>query len=143
MKKLYLKLTELLATVPGLRWVDLDMGQMQDENPMVAFPCALLAIDALQTENISRSIQHVRGAFSVKIYVLTAGNTNVQTPEIHREKALAYLDLTEQIHKVLQGYADANFYPFERVSARQEAGRQGVTAMVLRFETSWRDDSSN
>ncbi|WP_404812756.1 hypothetical protein ACIRNY_05140 [Capnocytophaga canimorsus] len=139
MKQLYITLIELLKEIPEIKWADLDMGQMQEEMPPVAFPCVLIGIDLSKIETIDFDLQHVQANFSITLHAKILSDTNANAPEKVRLQGLAYLDLVDKITAKLQGYSDAYFYEFERVSVQSQNIRQGIQSTVLRFETSFRE----
>ncbi|GIM55734.1 hypothetical protein CAPN006_01280 [Capnocytophaga canimorsus] len=139
MKQLYITLIELLKEIPEIKWADLDMGQMQEEMPPVAFPCVLINIDLSKIETIDFDLQHVQANFSITLHAKMLNETNANAPEKVRLQGLAYLDLVDKITAKLQGYSDACFYEFERVSVQSQNIRQGIQSTVLRFETSFRE----
>lgn len=139
MKQLYITLIELLKEIPEIKWADLDMEQMQEEMPPVAFPCVLINIDFSKIEAIDFDLQHVQATFNIALHAKILSDTNANAPEKVRLQGLVYLDLVDKITAKLQGYSDACFYEFERVSVQSQNIRQGIQSTVLRFETSFRE----
>lgn len=139
MKQLYLKIQELLKEIPEIKWVDFDLGQMQEEMPSVAFPCVLIDIDFPTTENIDSHLQHVQANFNISLHTKIIGETNRNAPKRVQEQALSYLDLVDKITAKIQGYADTNFYSFERKSIRQTAFVYGVKTTIISFDTSFHE----
>ena len=143
MEKLYTTLLELIGEIPEIRWVDLEAGQMQEEYPPVAFPCVLIDFDIPSTENIIHTIQNVNMTFSIRLNCKVLSETNGKAPKPVRTKALEYFGLVQKIYEKLQGYNDNGFVYFNRLSVRNENLRKGIKTVVLRFETSYYDDTAN
>lgn len=143
MKQLYLTVTELLKEVPQLRWVDFNDGQLQEEQPSIAYPCALVDIDLPSCENIHDDLQQVRASFNITLVFKSSGETNTNAPKSRREFALNYFDTVDAVFEKLQGYGDDNFYPFERTSVRTQNIRRGLKVIELSFSTSWTEDCNS
>ncbi|MCP1997286.1 hypothetical protein [Flavobacterium sp. HSC-61S13] len=136
-------LVELLNEIPELRYVDLDTGQILEEQPPLAYPAALIEIDMSSCEDIQDNIQQVIGYFSVRLVAKGLSETNGLAPEGVRRKSLEWLRLQEKVYKKLQGYGTDSFYPFSRKSGKNENLRKGLKVFALRFDTSWHDYTAN
>ena len=143
MEELYLKLLELLDEIPEFKYVDLDKGQLMQERPSVAYPCALIAIDMPQTKDVGENIQQCALSFTVRIVAKALGETHNIAPKDIIEQSLSWLRLQQKVYVKLQGYEDDNFYPFSRLSGKNEFIRTGLNTFVLRFETSSHDYSAS
>lgn len=143
MEKLYETLLTLLSAIPELKWVDLNVGQLTEENPPVAYPCALIDIDMPQCDDIEETIQQAKAAFKITLAYKAYGETNHKTAAPLRSNALAYFKTTNLVYKKLQGFKDENFCAFSRTAQRPENIRAGLKVVALSFETSWYDYSAN
>lgn len=143
MEELFLKITELLSEVKELRYVDLDTGQVYEEQPPLAYPAALIEIDLTNTEDIGAGIQQANVSFTVRIVSKALGETNNLAPEAVRLRSLEWLRLQNTVYQKLQGYTDENFYNFSRRSGKNENIRKGLKIFALRFETSYHDYTAN
>lgn len=143
MEQLYEKLLELLGTIPELKWIDLDVGQLQEEKPPVIYPCALIEIDMPQCDDIQDKIQQVRGTFKITYVFKAYGETNNKTDQPKRSNALTYFKTPKDGYKKLQGFGNDNFYKFSRTSQRPENIRKGLKVIAQTYETSWNDYSAN
>lgn len=139
MEELYLKLIELLKQVEGISYIDMDMGQLNEEVPPLSYPACLIDIGLPSCSDIQSDIQQVSAMFSIKVITKSIGETNSLTPEEVRVKSLEYLALQDKVYKKLQGYQDNNFYPFSRKSVQPSNIRKGLKISVLNFETSFHD----
>ena len=139
MEELYLKLLKLLIGVKGINYVDMDMGQLNEEMPPLSYPACLVDIALPSCSDIQSGIQTVKASFSVKVITKSIGETNSLTSEQVSKKALEYLRLQDEVYKTLQGYEDENFYPFSRTSVQPSNLRTGLKIVVLNFSTSFHD----
>lgn len=140
---LYNQLIELLTEIPELRYIDLDMGQLFEEQPPLSYPAALFEIDIPKAEDIASDIQKLAVSFSVRIVTNKTGSTNSLTSKDVREKSIEWLRLQNKVYKKLQGFKNENFYYFSRTSGKNENVRTGLRTFVLRFSTSCHDYSAN
>lgn len=139
MKALYLKILELLETIPEIRHVDLQYGQLQEEQPSLAYPAVLVSMSQT-SENIDDLYQIHTAQFTLQLVCKMAGETNSLAPAVRREQALAYLDVSEKLYKVLQGYEDETFDAFAQTGAAEQLLRKGLKTVERTFTTSWRED---
>jgi hypothetical protein len=156
--QLYLDLSNYLKTsVPELKWIDQDFGQLEtfEYRPNVDFPCAL--IDFLQSSYSNGAELSQFGDLTISIRLgFAAFSSSAQAAPLNvKEKALAYYALEQKVFKVLQGwqpvYEDENYtQPFIRMSAQTEqrisaSGAQdasGLRVRVLMFNTTFEDQSA-
>lgn len=143
MEELYLKLLELLKGIKDINYIDMDMGQLNEEVPPLSYPACLIDIALPSCSDIHSDLQQVSAIFSVKVITKSIGETNSLTPEEVRVKSLEYLALQDKVYKILQGYQDNNFYPFSRKSVQPSNLRKGLKISVLTFETSFHDYTAN
>ncbi len=139
MKTLYLKIIELLGTVPEIRHVDLQYGQLQEEQPPLSYPAVLVSMSQT-SENIDDLYQIHTAQITLQLVCKMAGETNSLAPAARREQALAYLDVSEKLYKVLQGYEDETFEAFSQTAAVEQLLRKGLKTVERTFSTSWRED---
>ncbi|MDM1093409.1 hypothetical protein [Myroides odoratimimus] len=139
MEELYVKLIELLEQVGDIRYIDMDIGQLNEEVPPLSYPACLIDIALPSCSDIQSDIQQVSAIFSVKVITKSIGETNSLTPEQVRAKSLEYLSLQDKVYKKLQGYEDSSFYSFSRKSVQPSNLRKDLKISVLTFETSFHD----
>ena len=142
MKNIFKAVTARLDTIPSLKWVDEDKGQMNFASPPVSFPCALVDIQLPKTENLNAKIQDCDALITIRLAFDFSGNTSSSTPAIARDKSLAYYDIVEEVYKALQGWGTAEFNPLERKSFVQEKRPDGYKVVAIPFETAYRDTSA-
>lgn len=141
MKDLYLKLLDLLKEVPEIKYIDLNMGQLQEEKPPLAYPAVLVDMSVRSTDTFHDVFQEVSADFTLTLITLAQETHSLHDTE-RLERALEYLDLSEKIQKRLQGYEDSSFTSFDRKSVSTQTTRRGVKTTALHFSTSWKEDCS-
>lgn len=101
-----------LETIPALRYVDEDWGQLDDysPHPPTQFPLALIDIGALQYSDIGKDTaatpqnrQMATGTIVISIANLKLTNTSARAPQPQKDKAWAIWDIVESVHAKLHG----------------------------------------
>ncbi|HAT3998571.1 TPA: hypothetical protein I9Y90_000053 [Elizabethkingia anophelis] len=138
MDKLYEKIIELLETLPEIKYIDLDYGQLQEEMPPLSYPAVLVRISEDRVD-IHHMYQQVTGNITLTVIDKLKSETNNITSEEQRKKGIAYMQLNEKIHKALQGYKDKTYEPFTNKSKSDQLIRKGAKTVVQQWETAWKD----
>lgn len=136
----------LSAQLPEIRYVELDLGQLEvyEERPAVAFPCALLRFQGNYTQR-QLNTQVNNFTLTVKLGFDVYGNTSSLTPEAEREKALMYLEVEQQLYLTLQDWkADGLLTTgLVRLSDSDLYAADGMRKRVITFSGSFADESLN
>ncbi len=141
MEKMYLKLLELLGTIPDIKYIDLDYGQLQEEVPPLAYPAVLIKVSESR-EDVNEVFQIVSGSMSLTVISKNLGETNAMAPEAVRKNSLAYLALNEKIYEKLQGYHADGFDAWTNLSKKDQLLRKGLKTVVQEWATSWRENKN-
>lgn len=143
MKKLFETITELLSQIPDLKWVDFDCGQLLEEKPPVAFPCALVSIDLTECEDMGRGIQRCQVSFTVRLAFKALGETHAAVPTPQRQLALSYFDTVDKVYRKLQGFENQAFNTFSRRDLRNESLRKGLKTIAIDFSTAFDENNAS
>jgi hypothetical protein len=103
MQQLYEDILTVIATVPEIRYADIDAGQIDIyENPPVSFPCALLAMDGdISFQRTSSRSELANINFNVRLAFVNRNTSDSLTPENIRENAVAYWDTLRSIRDAI------------------------------------------
>lgn len=144
MKQLFLTLTALLKTVPALRFIDLDKGQLEyyTERPAVAFPCALMNIQISRAENLGGNVQRCFGSGTIRLAFDYQGETAGNTPDAIKAQSLEFFDTVQAVYLAVQGKQGGNG-KFDRQSVKEETRRDGLKVISIPFNTNWIDKSAS
>ena len=134
----------LRDTVPALRWIELEEGQLSStDRTAVAFPCALIdiAYADCKTLGASSGTQRVRATVTVRVAFQRLVPTALTSPAEIRSHALGYLDTLQYIHKeALQWWnGDGLFNPLRRLSCLPEKHGGDLKVYVMTYETEFFD----
>jgi hypothetical protein len=129
--------------VPEVRWVDQDLGQLEnyDQRPAVSFPCVLIDFAATTYDDMAENAQIGYPTILVRIGVNPFSKSNQTAPTEVREKAVAYYDLEQKVHQCLQGWNNEFTNALARRSADTENRNDGLRVRLLTYETTYEDYS--
>lgn len=102
-----------LATIPALKYIDEDWGQMDSysPNPPAKFPCALIDITAMDFSNIGKdnsanptNRQLADGTVTFIIANAKLSNTSHRAPQSQKDNAWSIWTIIEDLHKKVHGW---------------------------------------
>lgn len=144
---IYLKIVErLTAQVPELRYIDQDMGQLENYTmkPPVSFPCALIELGDFDFDDMAgKNMQHGEGLVLIRFATESWSPSNNLAPTQIREKALAYYDIEQKIHVALHGWRSTGFSKLlRRKAVKEQRDDTNIRVRILAFATSFEDDTT-
>jgi hypothetical protein len=113
MKAILKNITALLQSIPELRYVDEDWGQLDYYSPHfpVLWPCALIDIANADYSNIGKDRtatpaerQEATATLQLRVADLKLSNSSAMTPDTMKEDVWVVEDLLQKIHEKLQGF---------------------------------------
>ena len=111
-KEVLQNIQDILSTIPKLKYIDEDWGQLDDysPNPPTQFPLALIDIGSLQYSDIGRdrstipqNRQMATGTIVVSIANLKLTNTSAKAPQTQKDQAWSIWDIIQSVHEKLHG----------------------------------------
>lgn len=123
----------LAAEVPELRFIDVDLEQLGNENPPVDFPCALVDVASIDYEGASTQTAEAEINITVGF--------NVLAPSSHhsaecRDAAMAHYDILDKIAEALHGFEGEGFSRLNRTALRRKSTTY-PRHYVVSFRTSY------
>lgn len=112
MKFVLQTIQNILQSLPELKYIDEDWGQLDDysPNPPTQFPLALIDIGNLQYSDIGKdrtatpqNRQMATGTIVISIANLKLTNSSARAPQTQKDKAWAIWDIVESVHTKLHG----------------------------------------
>ncbi len=132
---LYEAVTARLDTlVPELRYINHDLGQLEEPRPSVSWPCALLDFDEFEFTDVGGTLRQLGDGFVVIRLGLQqwSGTSNLKATGI-REKGLQYYELERKVFDALHGWAPTGFGRFLRRKASTEKRDDDIRVRLLVF----------
>lgn len=96
-----------LKGVTGLRWVDVNLGQMNTEAPPVDYPCALVDVASVDYSTGTRG-QTGDITVEVELYFICRTPSNMAAPVEMRAQSMAHFDVIDRVNEVLHGLQITN-----------------------------------
>jgi hypothetical protein len=151
MKELYLAIRDRLKEkVPALKWIDLDLGQLDTYThdgglrPPIAFPAVLveMAVGSANTlwcnPDTMESAQRCTAGFTIRIVQQPpTWRTSQLAPDDACALSLAAYDLIDDVINALQGYNATFFEPLSRTSQSREGRADGLFVYRANFTTGY------
>lgn len=108
MKQLVTDVFTALKTITEIKWIDMDLGQLDFDNPPVAYPCTLFRYDNILPENPSgmkQDIVRFTITYADKVYERAV----TSAPPSYKNKALAHLDVIKKIRNAVEDASHASY----------------------------------
>lgn len=106
----------LKEQVPELRWIDINLGQMNTETPPVDYPCALVDVGGINYQGLTKTTSRGTVRVEVELFFVVRTPTNMSAPISMRETAFDTFDIVKKVDFALHGLETDEFYPMKRVS---------------------------
>ena len=128
----------LQKTVPELKWIDLDTGQLENytDRPPVAFPCALIDIELTRCEDLYPGAQLCNATVAIRIAQAPPTNrTNSSASKTVQQSELQRYHLIEHVYRSLQSWESGIFNPLSRTAQKKEARQDPLFIVKIDFAT--------
>lgn len=141
MEEILQAVMQKLAQIPELRWIDLNVGQMNIQNPPVDYPCALIDIADIDytTAGTHRQIGELQ--LEIELYFIVRSPANTLAPEHLREQAFGHFAIVRKIYTALQNLSGQNFTGLTRIRTTRNKNYY-PRAITLTFKTTLEDRSA-
>lgn len=132
MKEIFTVIQNAVADLDGIRWVDFDLGQLDQEKPPVSFPCALIGFDSGDYSLIANDANVGTVRVEVALAFRLRERTHSITEQQYREEGLEHLDTVEAVRVQLTGLSGDTFQGLEYLGFSNDR-RADLRVWRLRF----------
>lgn len=135
-------LDRIKSTVPDIRFIDHDLGQLENYEirPSVSWPCCLIDIDKIQYSDAdSNNEQMAQGTITLRLGLVKYTDSNNLTPANVFENSLKYYEIENEVFKALHGWNPEGFSKLLRRVAATEKRDDDIRVRVITFDVSYRD----
>lgn len=138
----YKEITDhLKATVPAIQWVDKDRGQLEDAGNFVfPRPAVFVSFGLGQYESQGGGI--LKGDKILRVRTCYENYADSFTGSLNQEKALAYFEFDEAVHKALEGFNGTHFQGLTKISDEDDLDHTNLIVQVLEYTMNITDDSA-
>lgn len=136
-------LERIVAKVPEIRYIEQDLGQLENYEirPAVSWPCCLIDIDDVDfSEAGGNLVQIGEGFVQVRLGLVKYTDSNNLVPKEIRSNSFRYLEVESKISKALHGWAPAGFGRLLRRKSVTEKRDDDIRVKILRFAISYKED---
>ncbi|MFD2874052.1 hypothetical protein ACFS5N_16335 [Mucilaginibacter ximonensis] len=141
MTDIFLTFRDLCAGADGIKEADRDNGQLNQANPAVNFPCALIKL-TFNGSTLTTKTQQCKGSLQVTVaHNLMKMETTSLAPDEAAQRSLAFVTYANNVYKKLQGYADAMINYTDRISYT-DMNVNGLATVVMTFNFGFLDQSA-
>lgn len=144
--QIFVLLQKLIAdNIPEVKWVDLDIGQLEsyDERPAVQFPCVLIDFPGATYSNLSQQVELWDGNISIRLGFDPFSETSSITPDAVKFKGLEYFEIEHKLYKHLKGFtAGGNIQPMCRISSASENREDSFRIRQIMFTSAAEDEAA-
>lgn len=126
--------------VPGVMYIDVDWGQLQEREAPIKWPAVLVDIGGADYEQLEgdggRGVQRCLAEVRITLASEKLSPTNARADNSSRVAGLAYFDTLAALHNALQGWSDGeHFGQLERVRMRTRSSVRGHIVKDLYYQT--------
>jgi hypothetical protein len=139
MEDALLAVTNRLAEISQLQYVDIDWGQLDyyQQNPPVKWPCALVDVAAVTWQNLPEGVQMGNGTIRVLVADVQLSGSHQKAPLAQRQKALKIHTLLSQVNQKLHTWALLQHGLLTRTSTRRIKRDDGVQLYEVLYSTNY------
>lgn len=137
-------LAKIAADVPVIRYIEQDLGQLEnyDIRPAVSWPCCLIDIEEMKFSNSGAHLQHADGIVTCRIGLVKYTDSSNLTPPLIRENALQYYEVENLLFTALHAYNPPGFGKLIRLASATEKRDDDIRVRVIKFAISYTDNSA-
>jgi len=114
-------MSTLKNKVPQLRWVDMNLGQMNMEHPPVSYPCVLVDLSYIKHSNTGRGSQLGYATLEIELFFNVNSPSNNTAPQAMQEQAFQHFDIVEKVNQAISGLSGETFSTLNRTDTKRNA----------------------
>ena len=120
-------------------FIDRDWGQLDMEQPPVGWPCILIDIEEVQPRPLTDGNERNKATVVMKVANKRTNSSSAHAPRVSKEKSMETLNLSDDIHGFVQGYAadGAEYSKLQEVSFYKLENLPGIEGYAMRYTTSY------
>ena len=131
-------LQDMLAeALPGVKYIDKDWGQLGMEQPPVGWPCILIDIEQVEIRPLNDGNEQHKATVVLTVANKRTNSSSAHAPRTSKEKSMETIDMTDDIHNLVQDYAavGAEYSPLQVASFYKLNDLPGAEVYAMRYTT--------
>ncbi len=143
MKNIFLNIQDhLQQSVPALKYIDKNRGQLTLPQPPVKFPCALIDLDNIDYTQAARQDRLATASIAITIADQRLRRSSALAPS--HNSAYGIFDLLEAVMATLDGHSiPGTCQQLIRTAIRKDLGDDSHDIYTITFTTAWLDKYEN
>ena len=127
----------LAKALPEVKYIDKDWGQLYMEHPPVGWPCILIDIEEMGFRDLSDLNEQATATVVLTVADKRVNSSSANAPRKSKEKSMGTIDLTDDIHLLVQGFSaqGATYTPFRVASFLKVNEVPGAEVYAMRYTT--------
>ncbi len=142
MKEAFKDILERLKTIPELRYVGEDWGQLNFEQPPVDWPCALIDLSNAEFSSSGMKAQQTEATVNITIADIRYHSVSSALPPEQEAKAFEIFDLIDKVNRLLHGTGGEHYSRLCRVSLKKMLREDAVREFVMSYKFSYTDSTA-
>ena len=142
MKEVFKDIQERLQTIPELRYIGEDWGQLNFEQPPVDWPCALIDLGNVDFSSAGMRSQQAEAIVNITIADIRYHGVTPVLPRDRESKAFEIFDLIDKVNKVLHGSDGESYSGLRRVAIKKTYREDAVREFVTSYKFSYTDNTA-
>jgi hypothetical protein len=130
----------LANSLPNVKYIDKDWGQLGMEQPPVGWPCILIDIEQVEIRPLNDGNEQHKATVVLTVANKRKNSSSAHASSASKEKSMETIDLTDDIHDLVQNYAadGAEYSPLQVASFYKLNDLPGAEVYVMRYITSYK-----
>ena len=143
-KDIFNAILDALTNVEAIRYVDFDLGQLDEAPPTVSFPCVLIQFGS-SDDVVSKYNGQQEGTMQMTVKIackLNERTANI-TPSVTRNAALSHLDIFADVHLNIEGLEGDTFGKITRTGFDGSQSKPGIRIWENVYNVPFMEVASN
>jgi hypothetical protein len=142
-KLTFVEIVDAIKPNIKIRWIDFDLGQLEQETPPIAFPCVLIGLGSSPIVSNSGRVDQVSLQITIRVAFRLFERTHSVTADMYRDAALTHLDMLRDVHAQLNGLTGTNFSALTRTQYWSNEKRADIRVYQCSYGTILEDDGTD
>lgn len=100
----------LSEALPNVKYIDKDWGQLGMEQPPVGWPCILIDIEQVEIRPLNDGNEQHKATVVLTVANKRKNSSSAHAPIASKEKSMETIDLTDEVHRLVQGFMHPHTY---------------------------------
>jgi hypothetical protein len=131
---------KIKAEVPEIRYINQDLGQLEEPRPPVTYPCVLIDMDEFDFSEVGNEPKQMADGFVIiRLCLQTSSSSSSLAPDVVFEKSLDFYELEYKLYSVLHSWAPVGFGKMLRKKASTEKRDDNKRVRLMPFAINFED----